>query len=128
MLMFGTKWPSITSTWMRSAPAFSASATCAPSRAKSADRIDGASLIALLLIRILAACVGWAESARPTGRGLVGLADSAHPTGFTRSGGGLLQPGGGGPVHEPDQVAGRRPDHLAGQAVGVGLEIGRAHV
>src|SRR5258705_2628380 len=42
---FGTKCPSMTSTWMRSAPAASASATCSPRRAKSADRIDGASAI-----------------------------------------------------------------------------------
>src|SRR2546425_8771361 len=41
---FGTKCPSITSTWIRSAPLCSASATCWPKRAKSAARIDGASL------------------------------------------------------------------------------------
>src|SRR5262245_19976509 len=40
---FGTKCPSMTSTWMRSAPARSASATCSPRRAKSAARIEGAS-------------------------------------------------------------------------------------
>src|SRR5262245_33793513 len=39
----GTKCPSMTSTWMRSAPARSASATCSPRRAKSAARIEGAS-------------------------------------------------------------------------------------
>ena len=38
----GTKCPSITSTWITRAPAASTSATCAPRRAKSADRIDGA--------------------------------------------------------------------------------------
>src|SRR3954453_21336538 len=38
----GTKWPSITSTWITRAPASITSATCAPSRAKSAERIDGA--------------------------------------------------------------------------------------
>src|SRR5262249_28841205 len=37
-----TKWPSITSTWTRFAPPCSLSTTCSPSRAKSADRIDGA--------------------------------------------------------------------------------------
>ena len=46
----GTKCPSITSTWMRSAPACSASATCSPKRAKSAERIDGASLTIALSI------------------------------------------------------------------------------
>src|SRR5438132_1686238 len=41
--MFGTKWPSMTSMWRRSAPACSASATCWPRRAKSAERMEGAS-------------------------------------------------------------------------------------
>src|SRR6266581_2324189 len=39
--MFGTKWPSITSIWMPSTPASSASFACWPSRAKSALRIEG---------------------------------------------------------------------------------------
>ena len=43
----GTKWPSITSTWIRSAPPCSASATCSARRATSAERIEGASLIAV---------------------------------------------------------------------------------
>ena len=38
----GTKCPSITSTWMTVAPASSTVWTCSPSRAKSADSIDGA--------------------------------------------------------------------------------------
>ena len=42
MLRLGTKWPSITSTWMRSAPAASTSRTSSPSREKSAERMDGA--------------------------------------------------------------------------------------
>src|SRR2546422_5071396 len=42
MEIFGTKRPSITSTWRRSAPAASAAATSSPSRAKSAARIEGA--------------------------------------------------------------------------------------
>src|SRR5215472_16137534 len=49
--MLGTKCPSITSTWMRSAPARSASATCSPKRAKSAARIDGANFTASFFIR-----------------------------------------------------------------------------
>ena len=40
--MLGTKWPSMTSTWMRSAPAFSIASISAPRREKSADRIEGA--------------------------------------------------------------------------------------
>src|SRR4051812_40772774 len=38
----GTKWPSMTSTWITRAPACTTSATCAPSRAKSAARMLGA--------------------------------------------------------------------------------------
>ena len=38
----GTKWPSMTSTWMTRAPASSTSPTCSPRRAKSAARIEGA--------------------------------------------------------------------------------------
>ena len=48
MVMFGTKWPSMTSTWMRSAPAASASRTCSPRRVKSAARIDGANGLRLV--------------------------------------------------------------------------------
>src|SRR5579872_4571268 len=40
--MFGTKWPSMTSTWIQSAPALSTARTSSPSLAKSADRMDGA--------------------------------------------------------------------------------------
>src|SRR5918996_898203 len=50
--MLGTKCPSMTSTWMRSAPACSASPTCLPKCAKSAERMDGASLIMLLISSI----------------------------------------------------------------------------
>src|SRR5881397_1591053 len=42
MLRLGTKCPSMTSTWMRRTPASSASDTWAPSRRKSAERIEGA--------------------------------------------------------------------------------------
>jgi hypothetical protein len=42
IVMFGTKWPSMTSTWIKSAPPRSAAAIDAPSAAKSADRIEGA--------------------------------------------------------------------------------------
>src|SRR5262249_45399957 len=42
MLRLGTKCPSITSMWMRPAPPRSQSRTCSPSRAKSADNMDGA--------------------------------------------------------------------------------------
>src|SRR3954469_18181522 len=38
----GTKWPSITSMWMTRAPASMTLATCSPRRAKSAERIEGA--------------------------------------------------------------------------------------
>src|SRR5262249_18560299 len=53
MERLGTKCPSMTSTWILSAPAFSASATCSPKRAKSAARIDGASLTdSLSMVRL----------------------------------------------------------------------------
>ena len=39
--IFGTKCPSITSTWIQSAPAASMARTSSPSLAKSADRIEG---------------------------------------------------------------------------------------
>src|SRR5690242_2082754 len=42
MVRLGTKCPSITSTWIQSAPASSIARTSSPSRAKSAERIDGA--------------------------------------------------------------------------------------
>src|SRR5262245_19321118 len=40
--MLGTKCPSITSTWIQSAPADSTARTSSPSLAKSAERMDGA--------------------------------------------------------------------------------------
>src|SRR5579863_2051760 len=45
--MLGTKCPSITSTWMIVPPPSAARETCSPSRAKSADNIEGASSINL---------------------------------------------------------------------------------
>ena len=42
MVRLGTKWPSITSTWIQSAPASSTARTSSPSRAKSAERMEGA--------------------------------------------------------------------------------------
>ena len=41
-VMFGTKCPSITSIWIQSAPAASTARTSSPSRAKSAERMEGA--------------------------------------------------------------------------------------
>src|SRR5208282_1161491 len=45
MVRFGTKCPSMISTWMTLPPPSAAACTCSPSRAKSAERIDGASSI-----------------------------------------------------------------------------------
>src|SRR5688572_6132954 len=42
MVMFGTKWPSMTSTWIQSAPAASIARISSPSLEKSDARIDGA--------------------------------------------------------------------------------------
>src|SRR5262245_28646804 len=47
MVMFGTKCPSITSTWIQSQPASSMARTSSPSRAKSAERMDGAMIMSL---------------------------------------------------------------------------------
>mmetsp|Transcript_7007 Transcript_7007/g.20662 ORF Transcript_7007/g.20662 Transcript_7007/m.20662 type:complete len:201 (+) Transcript_7007:606-1208(+) len=41
MVMFGTKRPSITSTWTQSAPAFSTSPTSSPSFSNLAERMEG---------------------------------------------------------------------------------------
>ena len=41
IVMLGTKRPSITSTWIQSAPAASTARTSSPSREKSAERIEG---------------------------------------------------------------------------------------
>src|ERR1700730_16496269 len=45
MVMLGTKRPSITSTWIQSAPAVSTARTSSPNRAKSADKTEGAMMI-----------------------------------------------------------------------------------
>src|SRR5215831_11544752 len=45
IVMFGTKRPSITSTWIQSPPAASTACTSSASRPKSADKIDGATMI-----------------------------------------------------------------------------------
>src|SRR5258708_1385404 len=42
MVILGTKWPSMTSTWIQSAPAASTARTSSPSLAKSAASIEGA--------------------------------------------------------------------------------------
>jgi hypothetical protein len=42
MVMFGTNRPSITSTWIQSAPAASAARTSSARRPKSAERMEGA--------------------------------------------------------------------------------------
>ena len=47
IVIFGTKRPSITSTWIQSAPAASTARTSSASRPKSADKIDGATMIGL---------------------------------------------------------------------------------
>src|SRR5215813_873126 len=49
IVIFGTKWPSITSTWSTPAPPLSTARISSASREKSADRIDGAISITLPL-------------------------------------------------------------------------------
>ncbi len=47
--MLGTKWPSMTSTCTQSHPALSIARTSSPSLAKSADRIDGAMMMSVVM-------------------------------------------------------------------------------
>src|SRR5580704_12313905 len=46
-VMLGTKWPSITSRWIQSAPAAATARTSSPSFEKSDDRIEGAMITGL---------------------------------------------------------------------------------
>src|SRR5712692_7996595 len=48
IVRFGTKCPSITSMWIMSAPASTASFTCSPRRSNRADRMEGAILIRIV--------------------------------------------------------------------------------
>jgi hypothetical protein len=50
-VMFGTKWPSMTSMCSQSAPAAWTARTSSPSRAKSAARIEGAMIGRGLMMR-----------------------------------------------------------------------------
>src|SRR5262249_3244078 len=45
IVRFGTKWPSIISTWSQSAPASSTARICSPRQVKSDDSIEGAIFI-----------------------------------------------------------------------------------
>ena len=76
----GTNRPSITSTWIRRAPAAITSSTCAPSRAKSAARIDGA---IRRVVNRSAGLMAVRSSDRPQHRMAAMLADhvrgTAHP-------------------------------------------------
>src|SRR5215470_14301394 len=54
MVMLGTKRPSMTSTWIQSAPAASTARTSSPSRVKSADSTEGATRIVLAIVLSLA--------------------------------------------------------------------------
>ena len=50
-VMLGTKWPSITSRWIQSAPAATMASTSSPSFEKSDDSTDGAIRVLLLTFR-----------------------------------------------------------------------------
>src|SRR6266851_517540 len=54
MVMLGTKRPSMTSTWIQSAPAASTARTSSPKRVKSADRTEGATRMAAAIALTLA--------------------------------------------------------------------------
>src|SRR5437879_4284523 len=58
----GTKWPSITSTWIRSAPAATASLTCSLRRPMSAERIEGTMSIWLKSLSLALSPAGRGES------------------------------------------------------------------
>src|SRR5438034_8530349 len=63
---FGTKWPSITSTWTQSAPPRSSAPTASARRVKSALRIDGANFGSEMLASLLVTRpVGWHHSMSP---------------------------------------------------------------
>ena len=75
MVRLGTKCPSITSTWIQSAPAFSTARISSASRPKSAERIDGA-------IRCLGVVTGVAPAWRRRSRryrGGEGSSAGSHP-------------------------------------------------
>src|SRR6185312_3812504 len=64
MVMFGTKCPSITSTWIQSAPAESTARISSPRRVKSADRREGAMMMGGTLGRRRQAAVIGANPAK----------------------------------------------------------------
>src|SRR5260370_41398694 len=65
MVRLGTKWPSMTSTWIQSAPAAVTASTSLPSSAKSADRMEGA---------MRTGCCGTVASGAGTRRGVPAFA------------------------------------------------------
>ena len=68
--MLGTKWPSITSTWIQSAPAASMARISSPNLAKSAERIDGAMMSGrMACLRMPFANTGRAAGQREGGQG-----------------------------------------------------------
>src|SRR5687767_7921745 len=82
MVRFGTKRPSMTSMWRRSAPPASTRAMSSASAAKSADRIDGAIFMALSFIphRSRASEAGYREAVRV----VPVRAAAEHPVGVER--------------------------------------------
>ena len=95
---FGTKWLSITSKWMRSAPARTTASTSSPSRAKSAARRDGA----IHTERAPAPAAAGAPVLAPAAEGLAtgsGMPGARSDTaGFV---GGGVTPGAGAPRSRP---------------------------
>src|SRR5690606_12259004 len=64
-VMLGTKWPSITSRWIQSAPAAATASTSSPSREKSADSTEGAMTIPLSIKSSPLSQFGWTEMIPP---------------------------------------------------------------
>src|SRR4051794_22640734 len=119
MVIGGTKCPSMMSTWIQRAPASSTVSTCSPRRAKSAARIDGATVTASHL----------AEHARPAvGAGDVCRGRHAHDRrvlAAVRAHGHELEAGQA--VHAaiaPGEVGGPQPRLAALGAGGAGAPVG----
>src|SRR5215471_17107929 len=99
MVMLGTKRPSITSTWIQSAPAMSTARTSSPRRAKSADSIDGATSMEATMV-LEPALVEWTETHErsqqyityPGPAAARSTNQTSSPTGLTRAAGTSLPP------------------------------------
>ena len=77
IVMLGTKWPSMTSTWIRRAPASITVAISSPRRPKSADRIDG---VTQALVQYVVLSLGLTAPRRRAGRETAATSPAANAT------------------------------------------------